>query len=248
MLCHYYKSVFFIHINQQLKLEIVMQLRSLFTLGLLLLSAPLFAYKQLQQFEHLDLSPTDHVVFWDLDHTLMEPLRYEGSDPWFRELMAHANDEEKDAVLSIYHAVQYKTQVRPTDPALPTLWRHWSKQAIPMLGLTARSSTLAETTHNQLKSIDLDFHYIGNLNIAVSELNIDRHIIFMSGASKGTALKAIFEAYPELRKKKIIFVDDSHHNVQAVEAALQDIGVDFEVYHYPHSADRYHQTSHVQPF
>jgi len=210
------------------------------------LTAPIFAYQQLNHFNQLNLSPQTHVVFWDLDHTLMEPLRYEGSDSWFRELMAVATPEEKSVVINLYCAIQQKTKVRPTDESLPGLWQEWTQQGIPMIGLTARSADLAEITHAQLKSIDLDFNYKDNFSVDISDLSINKHIIFMNGSSKGKALIAVLNKYPELKQKKIIFIDDSPHNLEAVEQALQVLKLDYEVYHYPHSAERYQQLSSLR--
>jgi hypothetical protein len=207
----------------------------------------IYAFEKLYNFENLELNPEKDILFLDLDHTLMEPISYEGSDPWFRSLMAAAHPENREFVIELYNTIQHKTDVRLTDQALAELWIKWTTQRIPMIGLTARSLALAETTHRQLQGLGINFLYEDNYHVAHPDFDIKDHIIFTAGSPKGLVLKRILLQHPELLDKRIVFIDDSLHNLESVDNDLKNLGVRYDLYHYDESSKRYHQASCVRP-
>lgn len=186
------------------------------------------------------------VVFWDIDHTLIEPLTYEGSEPWFQSLYGAAmtiSEEAKKNVIELYNHFQFKTEVRLTEPSLKDFWPAWKQKGVVMFGLTSRSTTLASRTHDQLQSVGLSFDKT-NHQYATDPILVN-NILFTAGGHKGKVLKDFLKQNPELSRKRIIFVDDSLKNIQAVESELSQLDFDIEIYHYEQSAHRYHKISQL---
>jgi hypothetical protein len=205
-----------------------------------------WAIENLYSFKELRFQPSRDIVFWDLDHTLIEPVLYEGSDPWFQSLWSLASDQAtKNNVIELYNKVQERAEVRLTDPELLKLWSDWTQQKLLMFGLTARGTVLDSVTERQLKDVGLKFKYDGAYLIDEHYDCFRNQILFASGASKGATLRNFLLQHPELMNKKIIFIDDSSHNIQSVDEALQRLGLDYEVYHYQVSSRRYHDAKRV---
>ncbi len=213
--------------------------------ALFFLIGSVFSAQVLDKYIDIDIREGD-VVFWDIDHTLIEPLTYEGSEPWFQSLYGAAmtiNEEAKSYVIQLYNHFQLKTEVRLTEPSLKDFWPAWKRKGVLMFGLTSRSTTLADRTHTQLQSVGLDFDKTTHQYCAQPIL-VD-NILFTAGGHKGKVLKDFLKENPDLSKKRIIFVDDSIKNIQAVESELSQLDFDVEIYHYEQSAHRYHKISQL---
>jgi FMN phosphatase YigB (HAD superfamily) len=59
--------------------------------------------------------------------------------------------------------------------------------------------------------------------------------LFCDGFYKGPALKAFLQGKPDLKVKKIVFVDDKLKNVESVKVAAQELGINFVGIRYGHT-------------
>lgn len=181
----------------------------------------------------------------DIDHTLMESEKYEGSEPWFQNLLRTNVGKSTETVIDLYCSVQNQLKMRPVEAELPSIWEQWHAHPdISILGLTSRSYCLAEITHQQLGHAGLPFNS-PLVEVEVFEGVGYGGVLFGSGANKGELLDNFLEQHPHYQKNHIIFIDDSYHHVEHVGEILEKKGRYFSLYHYPTSRDRYEQQRHV---
>ncbi len=197
-----------------------------------------FAIEILHSFEDLHFNPQTDLVLWDLDHTLIEPCTYEGSEPWFLQLYQTAKSTGNgSSAIDLYCAVQNQVTLRVTDEILVSKWSQWAGR-VPMIGLTSRSFCLADITHEHLRCLHIPLDCVHFDSMVFPEA-ASHGILFTSGGVKKDFLHRILQAHPEYRFRKIIFIDDSMSHLELMEAYLQQEGIAHEVYLYQASREKY---------
>lgn len=169
----------------------------------------------------------DTLGTFDLDNTLVQIAIEDdekreqhdiGSDQWFFMLLTYAKEvvgeeEALNLALEINRHVQTVVQVKPVeDEMTPLILRRLQEVGLPLMGLSARASDLAEITEKQLDCAGIHFnrnlHELNslldaehgvNLNVPLKEDEPRRHvryqngILYCDGADKGKCLNALFE-------------------------------------------------------
>jgi hypothetical protein len=187
----------------------------------------------------------------DIDHTLIEPTTYEGSEPWFQNMISLSLSHEKAVAIDFYCRIQPSITMRAVEPDLPAHFQAWSNNKdVITLGLTSRSYCLAATTHQQLAHIGMSFSNIFFEDSAMPEI-MNQGIMFASGRNKGLMLSDFLKSYPDYLDWQIIFVDDSlphlEHVGRVLESNHQNIAKPL-LFHYPTSRARYEAQRFVPPF
>ena len=186
-------------------------------------------------FEHVDL---ETVVFIDLDDTTMHPKQWLGSDHWFRTTisskMQEAEDSQlaKDEVIHKYHDIQRSCDMVACEEITAKAIRGLMDQGLTVVGLTARSSCIADRTLNQLDTIGV--HFDDELLASADKNVIDaftadfyKGIIFIGGAcSKGQAASEFLKAL-DRPVKKVLSIDDSRSHLESMEEVLGEMDIAF---------------------
>ncbi len=188
----------------------------------------------------LDNNPEDKksdtiVVALDLDNTTFKNKKeYAVGDSWFVASIeylqkTHGLDSNSalDIVRAEYFPLQNMAEVEPVEKEIVDIIAKFQKDKIVVIGLTARSMPLEETTIRQLKSINIDFSVnclAGNNEIIFKNLEhpckYSNGILFVSENDKGKALTTYLD-FLKHTPKKVIFADDKHKHAQRVDAACQ---------------------------
>ncbi len=220
-------------------------MRSFFILTLMSLCTPAWvgAWEVLSSFEDLHLDRTRDFVVWDLDHTLIEPMTYEGSEPWFQQILHTAKGHlPTSAAIDLYCASQNHVTLRLTEETLSDKWVQWA--GVPMMGLTSRSYCLADLTHGHLKRLGIPLEQTVFDGKHFPEA-ASQGILFTSGGVKRDYLKKVLALHPEYRERTIIFIDDSVHHLDLMEAFLTEEGIAHRIYLYSASRDKYESARHI---
>ena len=205
-----------------------------------------WAWEVLHSYESLELDPQKHLVLWDLDHTLIEPSTYEGSEPWFQYLLHTArNVLPSEDIVALYCRSQEHIILRLTDPVLAEKWLQWNG-AVPMIGLTSRSYSLASLTHGHLNRLGIPFQH-SFFEASLFPSVASQGILFTSGGVKRDFVKQLMEQNPEYRQRTVIFIDDSSHHLDLVEKYLNQEGIACKIYLYSASREKY-ETAKLVPF
>jgi hypothetical protein len=183
------------------------------------------------------------VVVLDIDDTLIHPVQMVGSTDWGHhvtgQLIAAGMDREEAFWLSTDRlmAVNRLIDVAVVEAETPALIRDLQSRGIVVLACTARPGSFAEATHRQLASVGID---LPSTAPALDDFSIpggarppaySRGIIYSYGTSKGEAL-AGFLQIAGVTPSHLVFVDDSWKHVQAVQRAMDGLGIPCTVYRY----------------
>lgn len=226
---------------------------------------PLISYAHIVEEKSINkaLGSVDNetLVVFDLDSTVLEPAQTLGSDPWFYisldDFVAKGMDKKEAAefMLRKWVPLQRATEVKPVEKNTAEAIASLQKSGIKVVALTARSYDLAELTVKQLASIGVDFTKSTisgkdfDQKIAGDKVEFFHGIIFCGGdletfykggakAGKGIILNEIL-AKLKLSFNKITFLDDRKKNVDAVDKALADKGIDCNCIRYGAAEDGY---------
>ncbi len=179
------------------------------------------------------------VVVTDLDNTLIEPKQTIGSAQWYDYLVGNKMREGRtpaqavNEALSLWVRVQLRTDVLPVEPAIPSFIRGWQDSGAFVIGLTARPTSLVDTTERQLESVGIDLkrHSLFEREVRLPFKRNDA--LYANGViyagpelNKGGVLAAFFERIG-IRPKKVVFIDDMMKNVKNVERAAKKAGFTF---------------------
>src|SRR3990167_468117 len=189
----------------------------------------------------LQLISYDTWLLLDIDNTVMEPLHELGSDQWFVKLIEHAcqltsnKEEAMISVVKLYQEVQHRIRTKTVEPEIVHLVKALQDSGVPILALTARDSSLIQTTRCQLKDIGIDFSRCWYTSAKKIELdNEDKEsnptysggIIFCSGKDKGKCLNSLLTHTPKL-PKHIVMVDDKEKHLLHVKEIIKRNGIRF---------------------
>jgi len=185
-------------------------------------------------------SPKRDLVIWDLDHTLIEPKTYRGSEPWFEQQYHSASDPAaRHQVILQTIDLNAQLEFRLTELGLKERWAGWQREGIELLGMTSRSPLVADKTHLDLESLGIAFE-----PRLLEEAHFERDLLrkgifFTAGGSKAHVLERILETHPKYQERSIVFIDDTWRHVEAIDAYLEAKGQKGRVYHYTSSRERY---------
>jgi hypothetical protein len=186
------------------------------------------------------------LLIFDLDNTVVMPAQTLGGEEWFDYLVTKYTGEYQqsgeNAALAKLHAgeralrewiaVQKVTDVQAVEASAPQAIAEKQKQGTKTLGLTARPAELVKETHVQLERIGIQFDSAPvtkkKLTLAgIPVAQFDSSILFVGPLnSKGVVLTAFLDK-TQYTPKKIVFVDNKRHHLEAVEKALSGRGIEF---------------------
>jgi hypothetical protein len=186
------------------------------------------------------------VVVFDFDNTLIESKQELGSDQWFSKLCEYATSvipDKHEAIqlaLILYRAVQLYTEVQAVEPGIVGIIKAMQDIGIPVLGLTARGSSILDRTIQQLKNVGIDFsrQWPATTQELISDdkdndkaVVYQQGIIFCAGNDKGACLKVYFERN-NCTPQHVIMADDKKKYLSSVQAVIKGLSCHFSGLHY----------------
>lgn len=181
----------------------------------------------------------DTLFIFDYDNVLVEGKADYGFDAWFCAMLGKLEShgfsiaEAKAKLLPIYEEIQRSALVQAVEPCSKNLIEDLKNDGYNVMILTVRSICLIESVFKQLKSVEIDVERgsipENGINSTLSKMGSKylNGILFCDGYYKGPALKAFLLGHPELKMKKIVFVDDKLKNLESVKVAAQELGIKF---------------------
>ncbi|MFH1254628.1 MAG: DUF2608 domain-containing protein [bacterium] len=181
----------------------------------------------------------DTLFIFDYDNVLVEGKLDYGFDAWFCAMMGKlegyglSTADAKSKLLPVYEEFQRSAVVQAVEPGTKSLIESLKNDGHNLMILTVRSLCLIESVFQQLKSVEIDVVRgsipENGINSTLSKLGSKylNGILFCDGYYKGPALKAFLLGHPELKIKKIVFVDDKLKNLESVKVAAQELGIKF---------------------
>jgi hypothetical protein len=193
--------------------------------------------------------PQGAIVVFDLDNTILEAKQTLGTDQFFTFLVQKAEEaglrgqEAKDLAVLQTTGIQPIAPVRLVEESTLAFVRALQEKNVIVFGLTARPAAWAEGTLRQLASLRVDFSKtaprIPKETTGVDgELKYQGGVIFLKpGFDKGVTLVNFLTASHQ-KPKKIVFIDDKHHNVESVDKALSAVGIENIAFRYGAADER----------
>jgi hypothetical protein len=153
----------------------------------------------------IDLIDSDTLVVLDIDETVIE---YPGIDKeyWYNLFGCHYHilkDYDLAEKACEYDWTEYIKRSKPsyTDNDILKFFDKVFESSAEMIYLTARSCNLSSSTVEHFKELNIP--------------NPDK--IYYNAKEKGPKLKMIIDTYSDLKKSKIIFVDDLDKNLVSMK-------------------------------
>ena len=181
----------------------------------------------------------DTLFIFDYDNVLVEGKVDYGFDAWFCAMMSKLEGyglsmaDAKAKLLPVYEEFQRSAVVQAVEPGTKSLIESLKNDGHNLMILTVRSLCLIESVFKQLKSVEIDVERgsipENGINSTLSKLGSQylNGILFCDGYYKGPALKSFLLGHPELKIKKIVFVDDKLKNLESVKVSAQELGIKF---------------------
>lgn len=178
--------------------------------------------------EILPFITADTLLVFDLDNTVIHPVQTLGSDQWFQYLL---KSNLVDQSVAIWSEVQKYTQVEAVESVTPGLILKEQNEGLKVMALTARPANLAQTTIQQLQTVDVDFTQspVYGQDLALGDESFPQ---FISGIefvspkfSKGEALAALLNKIA-FKPRRVVFVDDTPKHTVTVNQAMDAAGIE----------------------
>jgi hypothetical protein len=198
----------------------------------LLLSAQAFAtISELKSYKDFDWTQVDSqtLVVFDIDNTLIRQNQMIGTHQWGDYMRERAikngmsPEKAKPYQIQAFSELQPHLEVVPVEKEIMDILEDLSRRQINHFALTARPSTIVDTTLKQLQIVHHDFGsaFPEQKDPKKIESYLKSGVIFSGETPKGELLKIIVEnsTHPI---KKIIFFDDKKYNLESVEKSLAD--------------------------
>lgn len=182
-------------------------------------------------------SPSDTIYFFDIDDTLIDSPNMLGSKAW-RKYIAETLPDLHD-VLTLFVARNYPVDY--IEGYTPKFIEQLQNRGYGVFGLTARERNIWYYTPTE----GIDALTIAQLKEAEIYLNPKTHpsspeyyegVFFADIEPKGDYLKKLFQNID--RPAKVIFIDDKLSQVESVEKALSELGIENECYWYTYTDNK----------
>ncbi len=167
-----------------------------------------------------DLQPGT-VVALDLDNNLVMPSNNEGlgGDAWCSKMIEKGYPFS--SVLALYFKLQEYVSLQLIDPAAVDIIADLKKQGIIVIGLTSRSSNIAQRTLDELSRLGIEFSslvvdFAGKLN---QKAFFAKGVAFCEQNSKGAVLVEILQQ-TGIHPTNVVAMDDKKKYLEQIEIAL----------------------------
>jgi hypothetical protein len=184
--------------------------------------------------QHVDNHPNVMVVC-DLDNTLIELDHHCGNDQWFSAMLEYAQQQghtvhdAMKVVLPRYFELQKMHPLKLIEDGTAQLIHYLQQSGKKVIALTSRSLPLKERTVDQLMRLGITFSNMiehDETGVHGLEARYAHGIIFCGSENKGNVLITFLKQHGHA-PKKIIFVDDKHKYLDAVQEHASQHGIDF---------------------
>ena len=172
-----------------------------------------------------------------------------GGDIWYQwqrgKLAVKPTPEQQvsclfeDTISLLYELAPMKL----TEPQVPVLLNNWQEAGNTLLLLTSRAPKNRPATERELLRHGIDISQaaltpVDNANPVYRqklerEMSYSRGLMMTTGMNKGTMLKWLLNT-TERQFNAIVFVDDSHTNIENMDNAWQQHNTDMRIFHYTH--------------
>lgn len=179
----------------------------------------------------------------DLDNTLFEAKQSLGHADWFYDELQVRMQKgmSRDEAIKDAYPGWIKTQavcpVKPLEENFIPLLLSLQNRGVVVMGLTHRQPFVAESTVRQVKSLGLDFKRsapaVGTIACcSVTPIQYLEGILFVGDYNKKGDIFLPFLSAAGSKPGKIVFIDDKRKNVDELENALQNSGIEYVGIHY----------------
>ena len=189
------------------------------------------------------------LIVADIDNTLLTSATDLGGDIWYQwqrgKLAVKPTEQQKVSCL-FEDAISLLYELGPmnlTEQQVPALLRNWQSAGNTLLLLTSRAPKNRAATERELLRHGIDVSQaaltpVDNTNPVYREklereMSYSRGLMMTTGMNKGTMLEWILNA-TERQFDAIVFVDDSHTNIENMDNAWQQHNTDMRIFHYTH--------------
>ncbi len=189
------------------------------------------------------------LIVADIDNTLLTSATDLGGDIWYQwqrgKLAVKPTPEQQvsclfeDTISLLYELAPMKL----TEPQVPVLLNNWQEAGNTLLLLTSRAPKNRPATERELLRHGIDISQaaltpVDNANPVYRqklerEMSYSRGLMMTTGMNKGTMLKWLLNT-TERQFNAIVFVDDSHTNIENMDNAWQQHNTDMRIFHYTH--------------
>ena len=189
------------------------------------------------------------LIVADIDNTLLTSASDLGGDIWYQwqrgKLAVKPTPEQQvsclfeDTISLLYELAPMKL----TEPQVPVLLNNWQEAGNTLLLLTSRAPKNRPATERELLRHGIDISQaaltpVDNANPVYRqklerEMSYSRGLMMTTGMNKGTMLKWLLNT-TERQFNAIVFVDDSHTNIENMDNAWQQHNTDMRIFHYTH--------------
>ena len=189
------------------------------------------------------------LVVADIDNTLLTSATDLGGDIWYQWQRGKLNvkpTEEQQVSCLFEDTISLLYELAPmnlTEPQVPGLLNNWQDAGNTLLLLTSRAPKNRAATERELlrNGIDVSRGALtpsGNSNPVYRqklerEMSYSRGLMMTTGMNKGTMLEWILNT-TNRQFDAIVFIDDSHTNIENMDNAWQQHHIDMRIFHYTH--------------
>ena len=189
------------------------------------------------------------LIVADIDNTLLTSATDLGGDIWYqwqRGKLAVKPTPEQQVSCLFEDTISLLYELAPmnlTEPQVPALLNNWQEAGNTLLLLTSRAPKNRAATERELLRHGIDVSQaaltpVDNANPVYREklereMSYSRGLMMTTGMNKGTMLEWILNA-TERQFDAIVFVDDSHTNIENMDNAWQQHNTDMRIFHYTH--------------
>lgn len=180
----------------------------------------------------------DTLVLFDIDNTIMETAQTLGSNQWFEHRVGWYKEQGLDPSVALeralheWMAIQHITEVQLVESDTADFIRELQSKGVVLMGLTTRGLGLSTCTIHQLHRLSVDLSATAPSHEEMHFLNEGEGvlyragILFTSGTQKGDAVCGFFDRLA-FSPKKILFINDKHSHLRAVEMVVEKRDIPF---------------------
>lgn len=201
------------------------------------------------------ITPSETLLVFDIDNTLITPATDEGSDPWFYCLYdafgkKPMEDPQWDSkILTLWNQTQNKIKVLPAEPIIPKWIKERQSEGFKTMALTARSYQILKVTLKQLHVAGIEMEknspYSNDMILSSKDLQVEKKGLFekepahytqgVLAVGESNSKGAVFTQF--LKKisfapKRVFFVDDKQKNVLTMDNEMAKTHLPFLAFRY----------------